>query len=167
MSINNACRFFLASFLLGLLPFSQSWGGEYNAAVQARLISKSEVTGNGGKIRYPVSSQPEVSAYEVDFSVGAETGWHKHPVPVYAYVVAGRLQVELEGGKLLNFKPGDAIIEVVDAWHNGRNIGCEPVRLAVFYLGSKEVGNVVKSPKNLSVSPPPPVRECPEGAPQR
>lgn len=73
----------------------------------------------------------------------------------------------MEGGKSLSFKPSDAIIEVVNAWHNGRNIGCEPVRLAVFYLGGKDVANVVKSPNDLSTNSPAPVENCSPAKPSR
>ena len=149
-----------ALLLACLLPFSSAWAADYDAAVKARLITKTEFTGNGDRIKYPSFDAPEVSALEVDIAVGAETGWHKHPVAVYGYVLAGRLQVDMEGGKTLTFKPGDAIIEVVDAWHNGRNVGCEPVRMAVFYLGGKDVPNVIKSPNDLGKSPAAPVERC-------
>ena len=152
----------VALALSGLLPCSSLWAAEYDAAVKARLISQSGVTGSGDKIQYPAFSNPEVSALEVDFARGAQTGWHKHPVPVYAYVVSGVLQVELEDGKSLTFKPGDAIIEVVNTWHNGRNIGCEPVRLAVFYTGGKDVPNVEKSPKDLGTKLPASTLSCPK-----
>ena len=157
-------RFFAnktAQALVCLLPFSCLWAADYDAAVKARLITQTEVTGNGDKIKYPAFASPEVSALEVDIAVGAETGWHQHPVPVYGYVLAGRLRVDMEGGKSLTFKPGDAIIEVVDAWHNGRNVGCEPVRLAVFYLGGKDVPNVVKSPNDLGKSSAAALEKCP------
>ena len=154
-----ANRYALA--LACLLPFSSLWAADYDAAVKARLITKTELTGNGERIRYPAFASPEVSALEVDIAVGAETGWHKHPVAVYGYVLAGLLQVDMEGGKSLTFKPGDAIIEVVDAWHNGRNVGCEPVRMAVFYLGGKDVPNVVKSPTDMGKNQSPPIGDCP------
>ena len=147
--------------LLGLFFISGLQAAEYGTAVTSRLITKAENTSNGDKIKYPAFSNPEVSALEVDIAPGAETGWHKHPVPVYAYVLAGKLLVDIEGGKSQTFKPGDAIIEVVDAWHNGRNISCEPVRLAVFYLGGKDVANVAKSPKHLGQNSPTPVLDCP------
>jgi len=145
---------------LCLLSFPHPRAEGYDAAIKARLIIKTEVTGNGDKIKYPAFTHPEVSALEVDIAPGAETGWHKHPVPVYAYVLAGRLRVDMEGGQSLTFGPGDAIIEVVDTWHNGRNIGCVPVRLAVFYLGGKGVPNVVKSSAPLGVNSPAPVDDC-------
>ena len=80
----------------------------------------------------------------VELAPGAETGWHKHPIPVYAYVISGNLSVELEDGKCLSFAAGDAVIEVVNTLHNGKNSGTEPVELAVFYLGVKGTPIVIK-----------------------
>jgi hypothetical protein len=37
--------------------------------------------------------------------------------------------------------PGDALAEVVDTLHNGRNAGSVPVRLVVIYAGA--VGNTL------------------------
>lgn len=65
-------------------------------------------------------------------------------MPVYAYVVSGHLTVEIEGGKILSFAPGEAIIEVVNTLHNGQNRGDEPVKLAVFYLGAEGTPNVIR-----------------------
>lgn len=117
---------------------------DYNAGVSATVLKKTSVTSNGEKITYPQTDRAEVTAMTVDLAPGAETGWHQHPVPVYAYVVAGNLSVELEGGKVLNFRAGEAIIEAVNTLHNGKNRGTEPVRLAVFYLGSEGRANVIK-----------------------
>jgi hypothetical protein len=33
---------------------------------------------------------------------------------------------------------------VVNTLHNGKNIGAEPVKLAVFYLGAEGIPNVIK-----------------------
>src|SRR5690606_41501538 len=61
----------------------------------------------------------------------------KHPAPLYTYVVAGEVEVELEGGKLARYGAGDVVYEVVDSWHNGVNRGNKDVRLIVFALGSE------------------------------
>ena len=131
--------------LIGLLLTAPSaFSAEYNSGVTAKVLTKTSVTGNGQKISYPQTDRAEVTAMTVELAPGAETGWHKHPVPVYAYVVSGNLTVELEDRKQLAFKAGDAIIEVVNTLHNGSNSGGEPVRLAVFYLGAEGVPNVIK-----------------------
>jgi quercetin dioxygenase-like cupin family protein len=120
--------------------------GEYQAGVTARIIAKTAVTGNGQQIVYPRTDRAEVTAMEVTLPPGAETGWHQHPIPVYAYVQSGELEVEIAGGLTKHFKSGDAIIEVVNTLHNGRNRGEETVRLAVFYLGVQGEPNVIKMP---------------------
>lgn len=122
----------------------QVGGGQYASGVSAKVLSKTGVTGNGARIAYPATDQAEVTAMTVDIAPGAETGWHKHPIPVYAYVISGTIEVELEDGRKLTFQEGDAIVEVVDTFHNGRNKGATPVRLAVFYTGIAGQPNVIK-----------------------
>lgn len=123
---------------------SPTVAADYGGGVTAKVLTRTTRTGNGQKISYPCTDRAEVTAVGVELAPGSETGWHKHPVPVYAYVVAGTLVVELEDGRRLTFSAGDAIIEVVDTLHNGRNLGKEPVKLAVFYLGEEGKATVVK-----------------------
>jgi len=138
----------IRALYLGLLALlllaAPALTAEYNSGVTAKVLKKTSVTGNNEKITYPVTDKAEVTAMTVDLAPGAETGWHKHPAPVYAYVVAGELSVELEDGSRLSFASGDAIIEVVNTWHNGKNSGQAPVQLAVFYLGVEGTANVIK-----------------------
>ncbi len=127
-----------------LLIVPPAFTADYNAGVTAKVLKKTSVTGNGQKISYPLTENAEVTAMTVDLAPGAETGWHQHPVPVYAYVVSGTLSVELEDGQVFSFGTGEAVIEVVNTLHNGKNRGTEPVQLAVFYLGAEGMPNVEK-----------------------
>lgn len=52
------------------------------------------------KITYPKTDNAEVTAMTVDIAPGAETGWHKYPIPVYASVLSGNLTVEMESGRV-------------------------------------------------------------------
>jgi quercetin dioxygenase-like cupin family protein len=132
---------------LSLVIVQSAFSADYNSGVTSKVLVKSTLTGNGQKITYPLTDRAEITAMTVDLAPGAETGWHKHPVPVYAYVVSGNLSVELEDGKLLSFTAGEAIIEVVNTMHNGRNSGTVPVKLAVFYLGAEGIPNVIRKTK--------------------
>ncbi|HOG13492.1 MAG: cupin domain-containing protein [Smithellaceae bacterium] len=129
--------------LLILMPL-WAWAGEYNAGVQSNIILRAETMSNGEPIDYLDTDRPQVTVMTVDIAPGAGTGWHSHPMPVYAYVMAGQLTVEIERGKTAEFREGDAIIEVVNLRHNGTNHGKVPVKLLVFYLGAKDVPNVIK-----------------------
>lgn len=72
----------------------------------------------------------------VEFAPGAETGWHLHPVPSFGMVLEGTLEVTLEDGRVRRLQAGDALAEVVNTTHNGRNVGDTPVKLVVFYAGT-------------------------------
>ena len=116
----------------------------YSASVLVKPIIITSVTGNGMPIDYPDTDTEEVTVAEVILNPGAETGWHRHSIPVYAYVLAGTLAVDYADGKGRIFGTGEAVIEVVDTPHNGRVVGSEPVRLIVFYLGIKGKPNSEK-----------------------
>src|SRR5512140_3748620 len=117
-----------------LLLGSLATGAEYESAVRAKVVLKTTTTSSGQKLAYPVGN-PEVTAMTVEIPPGVETGWHFHPIPVYAWVVSGSLTVDLEGGRSTSYSVGDPIVEAVNVRHNGRNTGDIPVKLLVFYTG--------------------------------
>ena len=118
---------------------------EYIGDVQARVVLKTKNTSNGQPIAYLKMDNPEVTVMTVELPPGAETGWHTHPVPVYAYVLSGSLTIELEDKKISLFQEGDAIIEVVNTRHCGKNTGDVPVKLIVFYTGAENLPNVIRT----------------------
>lgn len=134
---------------LTIVPVLQA--GDYVGQVKAEKILVTTTAGNGQQHSYLRTDKPEVTAMTVEIPPGAETGWHLHTVPVYAYVLAGKLEVALADGTRLNFKQGDAIVEVQNLAHNGRNQGSETVRLAVFYTGEEGRANVnrVEAPQKM------------------
>ena len=69
---------------------------------------------------------------------------HRHPWPRYAFVDRGRISVSYEAaGFTREFGPGEAVVEAIDQWHEGRVVGSEPVRLIVFDQAPPGVSNVV------------------------
>lgn len=117
--------------------------GDYGSAVKATLILKTAVTNGDYPVKYPDTRSPEITVMKVEIMPGGETGWHSHPVPLYAYVMEGELTEEMEGGRTLHFTAGDAIVEVVNVPHNGKNLGRTPVVLIAFYTGVKGTPNTV------------------------
>ncbi len=101
------------------------------------VIKKATITSEGRKIGYPKTDKPEVTALLVEIKPGSETGWHLHPVPVYAYVLSGGLTAEMESGETHYYKEGEAIFEAVDTPHNGKNLEKIPLKLIVFYTGEE------------------------------
>jgi quercetin dioxygenase-like cupin family protein len=51
-------------------------------------------------------------------------------------VLEGELEVQLKSGAVKRLKPGEALAEVINTLHNGRNVGTVPVKLVVFYAGA-------------------------------
>ncbi|MCK9563255.1 MAG: cupin domain-containing protein, partial [Bacteroidales bacterium] len=122
---------------LSLMPAALADAEGYRAEVLSNLLHRATTTSDGAPIVYPHTEHPEVSTLEIIIPPGAETGWHKHPGPLYTYVTAGEVEVELEDGRKTSFGAGDVIYEVVDSWHNGVNRGSVDARLIVFALGEE------------------------------
>lgn len=106
-------------------------------SVKATPILKTTSSWNNQPIQYP-QGPAEVTGLLVEIAPGAETGWHSHPVPSFAVVLEGTLEVRLKDGQVKRINAGEALAEVVDTLHNGRNVGNGTVRLVVFYAGSTQ-----------------------------
>jgi len=85
-----------------------------------------------------------VTGMVVEIAPGGETGWHLHPVPSFGIVLEGELELQLISGAVKRLKAGEAVAEVVNTLHNGRNVGQVPVKLVVFYIGSVGQKQTVK-----------------------
>lgn len=99
-------------------------------------LIKTTKTWEGKPVTYPTNQAAEVTALMITIPVGAETGWHHHPVPSFAYIVEGSLDVTLKNGSVNHLTAGDPLVEVVETSHNGRNVGKVPVKIMVFYAGT-------------------------------
>lgn len=139
-------RMWIFAALLMLTPFCAR-AADYDTGVQGKVILQTEKMSNGEPIDYLDADHPKVTVMTIEIAPGAQTGWHSHPIEVYAYVISGHLTMFIEGGKTVEFNEGEAIIEVVKLRHNGVNNGKVPVKLVAFYLGAKGVPNVMKADK--------------------
>lgn len=121
-----------AALWLGFAAGAQAL--EVTPAVKVTPLIRTTTSWDGAPIVYP-RGQAEITGVIVELAVGGETGWHDHPVPSFALVLEGTLEVTLRDGRTNRLGPGQAIVEVVDTAHNGRNVGNTPVKLVVFYAG--------------------------------
>lgn len=103
-------------------------------AVKVTPLVQTTTSWNGAPLTYP-QGQAEITGMLIEIATGAETGWHGHPVPSFAVVLEGTLEVTLRDGQRKRVGPGEALVEVVDTLHNGRNVGAQTVKLIVFYAG--------------------------------
>ena len=102
---------------------------------QAQPLLRSGETVVGERIVYP-SGAPAVDSLIVTMSPGEATGWHKHGVPTYAFMLAGQVTVDYDGAGRRTYRQGEAFLEAMDRWHNGVNDGAEPCRILVVFIGA-------------------------------
>ena len=136
-------------FLLTLSEVVVAEGEEY-ASVRTTEVGVATTAANGQRLSYLDTDRPEVTALIVEIPPGGETGWHLHNVPVYAYMIAGTIIVEMGDGKSYRFKKGEAIFEVRATPHNGRNTGRKWAKMLVFYTGEEGRPNTsrIEKPAN-------------------
>jgi len=96
-------------------------------------------------IAYPSSALPQVVAQIVTIAPGQVTGWHRHGVPTFGYVLSGRLEVEYDGIGRRTLERGDRLMEAMKTAHNATNLGTEPVRILVVYMGAQGRPTVIQA----------------------
>ena len=107
------------------------------------VVTRAATTITGQPLAVPPAPWETVVSVS-DLPPGGALPMHKHPWPRYAYVERGRLRVSYEAAGLTReFGPGDAVVEAIDQWHEGRVVGSEPVRLIVFDQVPQGATNVV------------------------
>lgn len=125
-----------ALFLVLALAFqSEAFALEKSASVTVAPVLKTTTSWDGKPIEYP-TGQAEITGLVIEIAPGGETGWHSHPVPSFGMILEGELEVQLKSGAVKRLKAGEALAEVVNTLHNGRNLGSVPVKLVVFYAGA-------------------------------
>lgn len=108
---------------------------EQSASIKVTPVLKTSKSWDGALLQYP-SGQAEISGVKIEIAPGAETGWHLHAVPSFGVVLQGELEISLNNGKKHRVKAGDALAEVINTAHSGKNIGTETVQLLIFYAGA-------------------------------
>lgn len=133
-SLESLMGNFMKSKLLGLVPAIMMLGiwGTAQSAETTQLLN-SGTSWNGVAIHYPEGA-PNVTAVKIRLKNGEVTAIHCHPVPLFAYILKGQLRVTTGLGQSRVFKRGEAMVEVMDTWHQGKAVK-GPVELIAFYAG--------------------------------
>lgn len=128
-------RRILLSAALALAWAHSAQALEPAAALAVTTILRAETSWDGKPIVYP-EGRAEITGMVVEIAPGGETGWHLHPVPSFGMLLEGELEVRLRTGESRRIRAGEALAEVTNTLHNGRNVGAVPVRIVVFYAGA-------------------------------
>lgn len=108
---------------------------QYAESILVETLLKTDTTFVGQPIAYPNVEKAEVTILKITINPGALTGWHKHGIPLFAYVMQGVLTVELGNGTRKQFRAGTAVAESRNTYHQGMNEGEVPVVLLAVYMG--------------------------------
>ncbi len=118
--------------LMLALPFTASADG---ALYGSEVLAKSSQSWDGTPLPVYPSGKPEISIVRITIAPGAALPMHQHPYINAGVLLSGALTVVTELNETKHLKAGDALIEVVNKWHYGRNEGSEPAVILVFYAG--------------------------------
>jgi quercetin dioxygenase-like cupin family protein len=72
---------------------------------------------------------------KITFPPGETTGWHKHDIPVFSYIIKGTLTVKTEDGKVMQYKENSCFSESYNIYHKGTNKENKDLVVMAIYLG--------------------------------
>ena len=96
-------------------------------------INEQSATDVGQEYRYP-SGEPVLLAYRIVVKSGQKTSWHKHSVPLFAYIMSGALEIDYGSKGIKKFKKGMGFVEAIDWCHQGLGVGDEDAVILGLYL---------------------------------
>jgi quercetin dioxygenase-like cupin family protein len=76
----------------------------------------------------------ELVQVETEIPVGVESGWHVHPGEEVGYIIAGRIEMSVQGRSTTVLKAGDGFLIPPGTPHNARDLGPETGRMLSSYI---------------------------------
>ena len=142
-----ACIAFLAGCGGGddtAVDASASPSASVGASGPVQLLDEQEITILDQRVTYPTKKPARISSDITVLEAGQETGWRRHRVPVYVYVLEGTYTVEYDAAVTRDFPAGSAFLQAVKTDYNGMNKGTEPVRILTIYMGAKGIRDIIE-----------------------
>jgi quercetin dioxygenase-like cupin family protein len=79
----------------------------------------------------------EMVQVETLIPAGVESGWHIHPGEEIGYIVAGEVEMRVQGRATVVLRPGDGFLIPPRTPHNARDLGPETGKMLSTYLVEK------------------------------
>jgi quercetin dioxygenase-like cupin family protein len=76
----------------------------------------------------------EMVQVETLIPAGVESGWHIHPGEEIGYIVAGQVEMKVQGRATVVLNPGDGFLIPPRIPHNARDLGPETGRMLSTYI---------------------------------
>ena len=108
------------------------------AAGQADKRTRDELAGKLARRevqRSPLSIPGrEMVQVETFIPVGVDSGWHIHPGEEVGYIIAGQVEMRVQGRATVILNPGDGFLIPPRTPHNARDLGPETGRMLSTYI---------------------------------
>ena len=118
--------------LAGVVAYMTTASGQANKGTRDELagkLARREVQ------RSPLSIPGrEMVQVETLIPAGVESGWHVHPGEEVGYIIAGEVEMRVEGRATVILKPGDGFLIPPRTPHNARDLGPETGRMLSTYI---------------------------------
>ena len=118
------------AFLLSGNVWAQDGDG-----LAVKVLAKAGTSWDGEALPNYPKGKPEVTILRIKIPAGVKLPMHMHPVINAGVLLTGELTVVTDDNRTLYLKAGDAIVEVVNKWHYGKNEGDKTAEIIVFYAG--------------------------------
>lgn len=76
----------------------------------------------------------EIVQVETEIPPGVESGWHTHPGEEVGYIVAGEVEMKVEGRPVVVLRAGEGFLIPPRTPHNARDLGPETGRMLSTYI---------------------------------
>jgi quercetin dioxygenase-like cupin family protein len=88
------------------------------------------------ELQHSASSIPgrEIVQVLTEIPAGVESGWHMHPGEEVGYILAGTVQMEIEGQPTLTLHAGDPFLMPPRTLHNALDLGPDTGRMLSTYI---------------------------------
>lgn len=110
--------------------------------VSVELLVETDKTILSEPFAYPYGTA-RITAAIVTVPPGATIASHLHPVPLFAYILQGRLIVDYGSPGTRTYLKGDAFVEAFEWSHRARNGGRGNVKILAVYAGAVGVPNSI------------------------
>ena len=90
----------------------------------------------------------EMVQVEALIPAGVESGWHIHPGEEVGYIIAGQVEMRVQGRATVVLNPGDGFLIPPRTPHNARDLGPETGRMLSTYIveTGQPIATFVKQP---------------------
>ena len=106
-------------------------------------ILQTSRTFSGQPIHFPQSDN-QLVAVLAEVAPGGQVGRHLHPHSLFVYILEGTLTIEMEDHGTHSFSAGEGLAEVVNTWHNGRNLGATPVKFLIIFTAQEGSPTIIR-----------------------